>query len=630
MSRIIFVVPYLEMEQQIRAAWQISSQHAQDNNLYNKADDFEYDIVKYLHGSDDVFHYEGKADVIVGRGATALGLRQLLKNEDIHIIEVSLSSSDLIAVTRRAIKKYGNLPIAITGTYNMTYGARGIIRSNRYNIQVYQPLDVSNESYEVMVRRAKRDGCQIVIGGVHTVAYAREIGLHAELLTTSVESMLHAVSSAKSAAVIATKERKLSLLSRAIIENSYSGILSYNENLEITTINDSAYIFLGKDALRPPPSHLSDIISPGPLLQRLSSNDVFVDQIIRYRDSDLIVSKVNLAHSGDNTRLATFQDAAAFVHYLNENYEKKKGFSVSYIAEGDFASIVGSSPRFLAASDYAKNCAQTDKNVLITGEAGVGKSALAQAIHSGSKRHRGLFMSVDCSTLTYEKLHGTHSDGSKQPGIFELASSGTLLLREVDRLSPELQAEVLAAITEKRISRSGTGYTIPIDLRVISTCSRDLAALVSRGEFNSKLYYSLSTFIIEVPPLRERADDIPLLMAHYFQHKLGKPLIGFTPGAENMLLTYKWPGNIHELYNSCERLALLPYGHKYNESDILGHILHPAIPDADSKDAEEQMEKRLILEALADCGFSRTDAAEKLGLSRTTLWRKLKKYGLTE
>ena len=167
MSKIAFFVPFQEMEQQVRKAWEISETQAMENDLY-PGSQFEYTIKTYTHGSSQSYERNIDADVIVARGATALGLKQLYLHQDKHVVEIPVTAADLVSSIRRAIKRYGNLPIAITGTFNMTYGSRGVLRSNRYAARLYHSSEVDDLSYEAMVRRAQADGCRIIIGGVHT------------------------------------------------------------------------------------------------------------------------------------------------------------------------------------------------------------------------------------------------------------------------------------------------------------------------------------------------------------------------------------------------------------------------------------------------------------------------------
>ncbi|MGE4353296.1 MAG: sigma 54-interacting transcriptional regulator [Oscillospiraceae bacterium] len=629
MSKIAFFVPYHAMIQQIRDAWAISEQYTLETSLYTNHK-FEYSIRDNPDSNDKIEDCDG-ADVLVARGATAILLKQYFLNSDVHVVEIPLTSADLISTIRHALKRYGNLPIAVAGTYNMTYGAQGILKSNRYNIRVYQSREASYNSYEDTVRRAARDGCKIIIGGVHTTAYARELGLFGDLLTTSVVSILHAISAAKSAAVIVEKERRRSTLYHAIISNTYSGIISYDQDNEIIWINDSALILLGQESAPTSPKRLNELLSPGQLLQMLIRPEIFQNRIVEYKGKTLVVSKALIPYGEEkNCYLTTFQNAAALVQYINDYDAKNKSLSAAYIAENSFNNIIGTNQRLISTIKTAKHYAEMGKNILITGEPGTGKSLFAQSIHNGGGHRRGLFLTIECSSLTREKLFGTQAHDKSQPGIFELASNGTLLLREVDRLQKGLQGDLISAISSHSVTRLGSGFTIPLDLNIISTTSCDLEVLSNSGQFEPRLYYLLSTLILDLPPLRERPEDVMPLIEHYLRLKLGKEPPGFRPGAAALLQTYKWHGNMYELLCCCDRLSTLGSVRQYSESNILDMVINAPVTELSGTGIESRIEKHHILEILADCNFNRTRAAKKLGMSRTTLWRKLNKYGIRD
>ncbi|MGI6028592.1 MAG: sigma 54-interacting transcriptional regulator [Candidatus Heteroscillospira sp.] len=620
MSKIAFIVPFQEMEQQIRRAWEISENESLEANLYPDHQ-FEYTVqaATLSAGSPPP---DIDADVIVARGATALGLKRLYMHQDKHVVEIPVTAADLVSTIRRAIKRWGNLPIAVTGTFNMTYGSSGVNRANRYNVQVYHSDRVDDRSYEEMVLRAQADGCRIIIGGMHTTAYARSLGLYGERLSTSIESFLQAISAAKSAAVIAEKERQRSALYQAIITHTYSGILSYTEDNQVIVMNSAARLLLGLRDERPGKA-LNELLSPGAFRRLLLHPGVFKDKITEYQGSTLVVSKARIPLGGsENGYLATFQDAAAFVQYLND--ELSGSFSVAHVADMSFSDLVAASSSLRGAISDARRLAASDKNILITGETGTGKSAFAQAIHN-ARPHTGLFLRVDCATLNREKLMGI----SGQPGVLELANNGTLYLRQVGSLSPQMQELLREILSGSGALLSPDGKTVPLKLHIISSTSRDLAAMTRAGTFSPELYYLLSTLVLELTPLRSRTEDIVPLMEHSLSRRLGRPP-RFRPAVRELLEKHPWYGNMHELLNCCERLCTLDRDGAFTESDILENVLRESLPEPEGDDLEGRLEKRRILDALAKHGMSRTDAAAALGMSRTTLWRKLKKYGITE
>ena len=297
MSKIAFIIPYPEMAQTIHKAWEMSEAQALECNLY-PGKSFEYSIITYTHKSS-LSYVETDADVLVARGATALGLKQLYLHQNKHVIEVPVTASDLVGTIRRAVNRYGNLPVAITGTFNMTYGSGGVLRSDMYSARLYHSDQVDDKSYEEMVDRAKADGCKIIIGGVHTTEYARTLGLFGEPLSSSAESFLQAISNAKAAAVIAEKERSRAALNQTIINSIDSGILACTPDGSIAAINLAAREMLelgSKSALS-----LDKLGLSKSLYRLLSRPDAFEDTVAGFKNKALIVNKKLLSPDGEGS-----------------------------------------------------------------------------------------------------------------------------------------------------------------------------------------------------------------------------------------------------------------------------------------------------------------------------------------
>lgn len=308
MSKIAFFIPYQEMAQTVHKAWEMSEAQALECDLY-PGKKFEYTIITYTH-KGSLSYVETDADVLVARGATALGLKQLYLHQDKHVIEVPVTSSDLVGTIRRAINRYGNLPIAITGTFNMTYGSGGVLRSDMYSARLYHSDEVDDRSYEEMVRRAKDDGCKIIIGGVHTTEYARTLGLFGEPLSSSAESFLQAISNAKAAAVIAEKERSRAALNQTVINSLDCGVLVCTGEGGIVSINRTAREMLelgSKNAIT-----LDKLGLPKGFCRLLSQPQAFEDTVYGFRNKALIINKKLLQIEGErNVLLITLRPAEA-------------------------------------------------------------------------------------------------------------------------------------------------------------------------------------------------------------------------------------------------------------------------------------------------------------------------------
>lgn len=315
--------------------------------------------------------------------------------------------------------------------------------------------------------------------------------------------------------------------------------------------------------------------------------------------------------------------------------EKKKG-----AGEGGFSRIWGKSKKLEETIVLAKKVAATEAAVLIRGETGTGKELFAEAIHQESPRREGPFVVVNCAALPpslfeselfgYEGGMGRYDQEAK-PGKFELAQGGTLFLDEVDGLQPEMQVKLLRALQSKKIYRQGSTEPIEIDVRILASTHQDLEKLVAAGSFREDLYYLLNVITLEIPPLRERKDDLPqlaYLFAQEFGKKHGKKIGEMTPELMSAFLNYTWPGNIGELRNVIERLVVLSEGDTLTTAHLpptLKNSLSPnKTPSGNLTEMTERTERQLILETLKETGGNKTKAAKLLGVSRSTLYYKMK------
>jgi two-component system NtrC family response regulator len=321
-----------------------------------------------------------------------------------------------------------------------------------------------------------------------------------------------------------------------------------------------------------------------------------------------------------------------------ENRELREALSDRHRIEG----IIGESGPMLEVISLVRRVAASEATVLIRGESGTGKELIAKAIHYAGARASGPLVRVNCAALPENLLESElfgHEKGAftgavaARKGRFELADGGTLFLDEIGDLPIHLQAKLLRVLQEREFERVGSSRTIRVNVRIISASHRNLEALLPAGKFREDLYYRLNVVTILLPPLRERRQDLPLLMDHFlrvFTGKNRKEVRGFAPEAREALLRYDYPGNVRELENLIERAVVLTRG------DVIGKGDLPLVLDEPRGEkgmrtnltaAVEGLERRLIQEALAQARGVQTRAAEMLGLSERGLRYKLKKYG---
>lgn len=301
--------------------------------------------------------------------------------------------------------------------------------------------------------------------------------------------------------------------------------------------------------------------------------------------------------------------------------------------------IIGSSPELMQVLKIVRKVAKTTTNILITGENGTGKELVAREIHRLSDRCDEIMVSVDMGAVSetlfeselFGHVKGAFTDAREnRAGKFEVAGKGTLFLDEIGNLSFHLQAKLLAALQNREITRIGSNQPIPIDIRLICATNKDLSALVIKGLFREDLLYRINTIQIEVPPLRDRGEDI-LALADFFLKKYAwkydKSSLKLNHQAQEKLLKYSWPGNIRELEHSIEKAVILSENNVLKADDFFLKPLTGARPEADTLRLDE-MEKRLILLALERNPGNVSAAADQLGITRQTLYNKIKKIGL--
>lgn len=374
--------------------------------------------------------------------------------------------------------------------------------------------------------------------------------------------------------------------------------------------------------------------------------EISVVMITAYGDIELTVKALKMGATDfflkpwDNNKLLATLKSALQLNWskkeVSQLKEKEKGLKTEINREQKF--IIGSSPQLMQVLNMVRKVAKTDANVLITGENGTGKELIAHEIHRLSERANEVMISVDMGavseTLFESELFG-HVKGAftdardNRAGKFEVADKGSLFLDEIGNLPYHLQAKLLAALQNRKISRIGGNQTIPIDIRLICATNKNLEQMVGEGTFREDLLYRINTIQIEVPPLRQRGSDI-LVLADFFlkkyASKYNKPGLKINQQAQDKLMKYIWPGNIRELQHTIEKAVILSEGNVLKAEDF---FMRPIVQGRNN-DAEmtlEEMEKRMINQAIDKNNGNLSAAAEQLGITRQTLYNKIKKLG---
>jgi DNA-binding NtrC family response regulator len=393
-------------------------------------------------------------------------------------------------------------------------------------------------------------------------------------------------------------------------------------------------------------------------------NGLEVLQLIRERNPDLPVIMITAYGTVDNVveairtgaqnfvqkpwdnekLLADIRSAIARFHAEEENVQLKRALKQRY----NFENIVGKSEAMLRIFDLVAQVAPSRSTVLIQGESGTGKELIAKALHANSPRRDKPFVPVNTGAMPSELLESTlfgHIKGAftsaiaTKKGLFEVANGGTLFLDEIATMGLDTQAKILRVLQDRRFMQLGGVQEIQVDVRIIAATNIDLRQAVREGKFREDLYYRLNVITIDLPPLRSRREDIPLLATHFLKHfseENGLPVRSLSSDAIRTLVDYDWPGNVRELENIIERGVVLSSGQTINSDLLPGHLTGRSYsssllehnPNSSLFDIIEDIERRIIIDKLERCNWNQTEAAEQFRIPLSTLNQKIKRLNI--
>jgi transcriptional regulator with PAS, ATPase and Fis domain len=494
------------------------------------------------------------------------------------------------------------------------------------------------------------------IGSINLVTYTQkqlcELLKNQKGLTDFLYKMADLITSKLREKRLYEKEIQTSCELKAIINTVSDGLISIDKKGKIKKINNLASNMLLEEKEK---------------LMGKSINNIFNDIPIKKVLSGEKLSNIELSFNRDNKNYKyiasikpIMKDENVFGALISLNYyENVKKLAFEFGSSNKritFKDIICKSNIMRKIIDKALRFAKSDSTVLITGESGTGKELFARAIHSSSNRANNPFITVNCGAIPetlieselfgYEKGAFTGAISRGKPGKFELANKGTIFLDEIGTMPIYLQAKLLRVLENREIDKVGGSQSIPIDVRILAATNSNLEEMVKQGKFRSDLYYRLNVIPIQIPPLRERKEDI-LELSYYFIKKynvlLGKKIECISNAVEQILIEYDWPGNVRELENVIEyavNLSLLDE-EILEEKHIPPYILNNKAPTNNKKDklgdinnsiiSIDEYEKKAISYLLKKIGTSTENKkviAKKLGISKATLYRKIKKYGL--
>jgi transcriptional regulator, propionate catabolism operon regulatory protein len=595
---------------------------------------------------------EDGVEVIVSRRGTAFMLRE---NVNIPVVSLPQSSLDLINSLRRASAISRNIflpsfrnPISETG-----------MLSELLHIELKQGVYQDRASLREIIRDAFLCGSEVVIGGSATKRAALEFGLSYVEMETSEENITAALENAGSVAESNRRQKAMAEQYRCIIDASSDGIVAVDENGCITAVNRTARTMVKSIAADAVGQPIDRVLPLRASKQMLTFNQAVYDNIESIGNERFLVNYIPVMMGEDNIGgICTFKEIS---RVLRAESSIRRSLHKGLVARYVMKDLIHECQVMKDLVDTTRRFAKTDSTILVMGETGTGKEVLSQSLHNLSHRQAHPFVSVNCSALPeqlleselfgYEEGAFTGSKKGGKPGRFELAHNGTLFLDEIDTTPPKVQVKLLRVIQEREIMRIGADRKIPVNVRIIAAASKELGQAMHEGRFREDLFFRLNVLRIMIPALRERKEDIPVLLNHFirfFSDQNHIEPIRLPEAYLEKLVRYSWPGNVRQLRNFAETLVLNCHLRQSSETmdkvyeELIGFLSIPenraAQPtprvEPDLRDFFKRQKNRneaaFILQALESARYSKSKAARNLGISRTTLWRKMKELRLEE
>lgn len=631
--RILFISPYPELRDTVE---EVFRSHPRRRDI-----DMEIRIMTVDQVSaKDVDAY----DVVIARGLTARRVRSILPQ--MPFVDLTISGYDVVRTLAECRRDFGAKHIAVCGFYEKIYETATLCRLMDCEITLY-PVETFAE-LEKSIGRAQADGCDAIIGGYSAIGLARSRAIPCKLICSGKDAITHAINVAVETVEQICHERVIAELYKTVIYTSKDGVL-YVDADGIIQVRNHVVKDMNLDASllhKPLKATLSYLYAP--FMDVLLSGQGIEGRVITIPSTGVTVSaslapvSVGGVISGVVVTLSDITNIQKLESQIRRSLNEK-----GLVAKYTFDSIIHESDVIERTIATAKRYAASDSNIIIEGETGTGKELFAQSIHNASARSKGPFVAVNCAALPENLLEselfgyvegaftGTKKGGKM--GLFELAHEGTLFLDEISEISLSLQSKLLRVLQEREVRRVGDTKVISVNVRIISATNKSISRLAKEGLFRSDLMYRLDVLRLFLPPLRERGRDAEVVFAHLLARlgaASGRGCPAIASDALEPLGSYPFDGNIRELRNIVERAAVLCSDGVITKDDVAA-ALYPKEMEVsehagkEPQRAEPQSDGRAEVErALSVCGGSRSRAAELLGIDRSTLWRRMKKYGI--
>lgn len=629
MIKLEYITPYPDLIEDV------------ERIIREKSYDEKFDSISIHEFSDpDDIVLDPECSIIVARGYASEVIRK--RYPGLPVVEISLTGYDIIHAIAECRKKFNPVKIGLIGNYHTMRDMKSLYHLFGSSIKIYSGQNITG--IEDSVDMAVNDGCDAVIGGNYICQCARSKNVNHLLIRTGDDAIDRSLSDAWHIVDAIQKEREQSEIFRTITQSSSEGLLYVNTEGTIVIVNQTALNLIHRDSASVIGSPIEDsfpFISED-IKRSLRTRTRILNELYNLNDRMLSVDCIPITPSDELSGVViSFRDITRIQQM--EAQIRKKLSAMGLNAKYTFSDIRYKSSAMEKTVKMAGMFAAVSSNIILVGETGTGKELLAQSIHNASARRSGSFVAVNCAALSenlleselfgYEEGAFTGAVKGGKMGLFEVAHNGTLFLDEISEIPVSFQSKLLRVLQEREVRRVGANRVVSVDVRIIAATNRDLKEMISEGTFRQDLYYRLNTLELHIPPLRSRHEDIEILFSHYMQKyalKFGIQAKSIEPDAVELLKKHSFDGNIRELRNLAERLNVTVPGNVVSYTAVysalypgeLTHIKKPATPIKSMSRLPEMDE---ILKTLENCGYNRSEAARRLGMDRTTLWRRLKK-----
>ena len=622
MKKVLFIMPYnYSMQRDIAAIIEENSD----------IEFVEVNSFKNLYKDIKEMTLEG-LEIVAARGIQAISIEKQKLN--VAVVPIHMTIFDVFEELKLVTSKYSKIAIALSREKPIGFDMLPYI----FDTEIKYYYSEDSTDIPDTIQRAINEGAEFILSDPIGCRTAQKLKIDSSIIKIKYESMKLTINEIRQ--IQTTQEIDITKhgFYKTILDNSLEGIITIDRNSNITAINPSAQKLIGFKEIDVLGKNAINIVPNLNLNEYIDNNKGSYNEIITINNKEIMCTRIPIEVNKNSVgAIATFHETETIQKM--EHVIRKKLYIKGHIANASFSDLTGESVDFKKAISMAKTFAKTDSNILINGETGTGKELFAQSIHNHSKKALGPFIVINCAALPPNILESelfgyvggafTGANKAGKPGLFEVAHTGTVFLDEISEMDYLNQGRLLRVLQEKNVVRLGSDTVIPIDVRVIAASNKDLIELVRENKFRNDLYFRLNVLTLNLPPLKNRNEDI-LLLANFslmkFNEKYNKNL-SFSKDALSLLNSYDWPGNVRELYNIIERAVIISNGTVITEEllDTIGDF----IPKKSSLlTYKEETQVNQIKEALIESNGNISEAANILNIDRSTLYRRIKKYNL--